>query len=66
LPLKITIFMWFLNRKVWLTKDNLVKRQWKGCKKCCFCDADESVEPLFLHVLLLKLFGALSWSVGHI
>jgi hypothetical protein len=25
-PLKIKIFMWFLNRKVILTKDNLAKR----------------------------------------
>jgi hypothetical protein len=26
LPLKIKIFMWFLNRKVLLTKDDLLKR----------------------------------------
>jgi hypothetical protein len=25
-PLKIKTFMWFLNRKVLLTKDNLIKR----------------------------------------
>jgi hypothetical protein len=34
--LKIKIFMWFLNRKVLLTRDNLIKRQLKGCKNCCF------------------------------
>jgi hypothetical protein len=34
--LKIKIFMWFLNRKVLLTRDNLIRRQLKGCKKCCF------------------------------
>ena len=27
-PLKIKIFMWFLHRKVILTKDNLRKRNW--------------------------------------
>jgi hypothetical protein len=32
LPLKIKIFMWFLNRKVLLTKDNLIKRQWKDAR----------------------------------
>jgi hypothetical protein len=29
-PLKINVFMWFLQRKVILTKDNLVKRNWNG------------------------------------
>ena len=37
-----------LNRKVILTKDNLIKRRWIGCKKCVFCDTDESVEHLFI------------------
>ena len=36
IPLKIKIFMWFLREKVLLTKDNLLKRNWNGCKKCCF------------------------------
>jgi hypothetical protein len=34
IPLKI--FMWFLSNKVLLTKDNLIKRNWTGCQKCCF------------------------------
>jgi hypothetical protein len=38
-PLKIKIFMWFMSNKVLLTKDNLAKRKWKGCQKCCFCDS---------------------------
>ena len=40
--------MWFLHRKVLLTKDNLVKRNWTGCKKCVFCQSDETVEHLFI------------------
>jgi hypothetical protein len=32
-PLKIKIFMWFLNRKEIMTKDNLVKKNWSGDKK---------------------------------
>jgi hypothetical protein len=35
-PLKIRIFLWFLHRKELLTKDNLIKRKWIGCKKCIF------------------------------
>ena len=46
--LKIKIFLWFLNRKELLTKDNLTKRRWTGCKKCVFCDMDKSVEHLFI------------------
>jgi hypothetical protein len=47
-PLKIKIFMWFLNNKVLLTKDNLLKRSWKGCSKCVFCGEQETVEHLFI------------------
>ena len=34
--LKIKIFMWFVQRKVVLTKDNLIRRHWAGSKKCAF------------------------------
>jgi hypothetical protein len=36
-PLKIKIFLLYLWKGVILTKDNLAKRQWKGCTRCCFC-----------------------------
>ena len=39
--------MWFLNSKVLLTKDNLAKRNWNGCQKCC-CDSNESMVHIFL------------------
>ena len=39
--------MWFLFNKVILTKDNLAKRNWNGCKKCVFCDLEESIDHLF-------------------
>jgi hypothetical protein len=35
-PLKVKIFMWFLYHKVILTKDNLAKRNWNGCKNVRF------------------------------
>jgi hypothetical protein len=57
IPLKIKIFLWFLNNKVLLTKDNLAKRQWTGCTKCVFCGEQETVEHLFL----LCPFARLIW-----
>src|SRR4051812_34001906 len=55
IPLKIKVFMWFLNKWVLLTRDNLAKRNWHGSKKCCFCDAEETVEHLFLSCPFARL-----------
>jgi hypothetical protein len=55
LPLKIKIFLWFLNNGVVLTKDNLVKRGWKGCTKCGFCAQQETVQHLFFDCQLARL-----------
>ena len=54
-PLKIKIFMWFLHRKVILTKDNLTKRNWNGCKKCCFCDQEETMQHMFISCSFAKM-----------
>jgi hypothetical protein len=55
ISLKIKIFLWYLKIEVVLTKDNLVKRQWKGCTKCCFCDVSESIQHLFFDCPMAKL-----------
>ena len=47
-PLKIRIFMWFLQKKVILTKDNLIRRRWTGSKQCVFCHSNETVEHIFI------------------
>ena len=60
-PLKIKIFMWFLNRKVLLTKDNLTKRNWNGSKKCCFCDQNETIQHLFITCPFAKMV----WRIVH-
>lgn len=39
--------MWFLHNGVILTKDNLASRRWQGCKKCCFCYQEETIQHLF-------------------
>jgi hypothetical protein len=53
--------MWFLHRKIFLTKDNLAKQKWLRCKKCAFCDQDESIEHLFIRCTFAKLV----WRVVH-
>ena len=47
-PLRIKIFMWFVHKGVILTKDNLLKRNWIGNSRCCFCGQNESIKHLFL------------------
>jgi hypothetical protein len=57
--LKIKIFMWFVHQKEILTKDNLVKRNWQGISKCCFCDHEEIVQHLFIECSFTKIV----WSI---
>ena len=47
ISLKIKIFMWYLYKGVTLTKDNLVRKNWKGSVKCCFCNLSENIQHLF-------------------
>jgi hypothetical protein len=46
-PLKIKIFLWYLQRGVILTKDNLAKWNWKVSVKYCFCHKDETIRHIF-------------------
>ena len=61
-PLKIKIFLWFLKKGVTLTKDNLVKRNWKGCPKCCFCNSNETIQHLFFDCHMAKFI----WNTVHL
>jgi hypothetical protein len=47
IPLRIKIFLWYLKRGVVLTKDNLARRNWHGCKQCVFCSHPETIQHLF-------------------
>jgi hypothetical protein len=60
IPLKIKIFMWYLQKKVVLTKDNLAKRNWDGDKQCCLCYANESIQHLFNECFSAKKLWGLS------
>uniref|UniRef100_A0A453KQA4 Reverse transcriptase zinc-binding domain-containing protein n=1 Tax=Aegilops tauschii subsp. strangulata TaxID=200361 RepID=A0A453KQA4_AEGTS len=46
-PLRIKFFMLFVHKGVILTKDNLIKRNWVGSSRCCYCDQDESIQHHF-------------------
>jgi hypothetical protein len=60
-PLKIKIFMWFLYKRVLLTKDNLAKRNWNGSKTCCFCNQMETIQHLFIECIFAKKL----WRIIH-
>jgi hypothetical protein len=62
ISLKIKVFIWLLCREAILTKDNLVKRNWHGNVKCCFCDSPETIQHLFFDCVLAKFI----WRVIHI
>jgi len=54
IPLKIKIFLWYLEKGVTLTKDNLIKRKWKGNSLCCFCNNTETIQHLFFDCHVAK------------
>jgi hypothetical protein len=48
-----------------LTKDNLAKRQWKGCTQCCFCNKPENIQHLFFDCPMTKLMWmTISFTLG--
>ncbi|KAG8086542.1 hypothetical protein GUJ93_ZPchr0010g7976 [Zizania palustris] len=54
-PLKVKVFLWLASRNKILTKDNLLKKGWKGgSKQCFFCGSDETVQHLFLECVVAK------------
>lgn len=64
-PLKIKIYMWLVLQDAILTKDNLIKRKWKGDTKCAFCPEKESVTHLFFECPSAKyVWSLLAFSLG--
>jgi hypothetical protein len=52
IPLGIKIFMWYFNREVMLTKDNLARRNWNGNKLCSLCSQQETIHHLSFRLSL--------------
>lgn len=58
IPPRVTVFLWLLLKNSVLTKDNLLKRGWKGKESNCqFCSGQKNVETCFLLVLWLAFLG---------
>jgi hypothetical protein len=47
IPEKIKKIMWLIAQKAILTKDNMVRKKWKGNHGCYFCGSLETVDHLF-------------------
>jgi hypothetical protein len=48
-----------------LTKDNLVKRHWKRCTRCCFCAEQETIQHLFFDCPITQLtWGSVCFTFG--
>jgi len=58
-PLKIKIFLWFLEKGVILTKDNLARRNWNGSKACCFLAHLKLSNTCLLIAIMLVFFDVL-------
>jgi len=58
-PAKINKFGWLVSRRSILTRDNLLRRGWKGDGCCAFCGKNESIDHLFFECSMAKLIWAL-------
>jgi hypothetical protein len=52
---KIKTFMWLVEQKAILTKDNMIKRQWQGDPSCYFCSAPKTMDHLFFGCPIAKV-----------
>jgi len=59
IPHRIKIFMWLLENKAVLTKDNLLRRKWVGSPTCFFCSSNENIDHLFFLCPVAKVLWSL-------
>jgi hypothetical protein len=62
---KIKIFMWLLEQKVILTKDNMLKRKWQGVPDCYFCGAPEDCDHQMFSCPIAKVIWGVVASCFH-
>lgn len=58
-PSKIKMFLWLMNKKSILTKDNLLRKGWKGAKECVYCGKIETIDHLFFDCSAARLVWSL-------
>ena len=67
IPLKIKNILWYLKKRVILTKDNLAKRNWKGDTKCCFCSSNEAIMRLYnIYSLIIMWLGSFGMRLRRV
>lgn len=56
--------MWLLQQDAILTKDNLIRRKWKGNTKCVFCQENETIAHPFLGCNISKyVWSIIAWTI---
>jgi hypothetical protein len=55
IPEKIRVFMWLVQQRAILTKDNMKKRNWKGDTCCYFCGRFETTDHLLFECPIAKV-----------
>ena len=58
--------MWFMYRRVLLTKVNLSRKNWQGSTKCCFCDKAETVQHLFISCPMAQVIWRIVYMAFNI
>jgi len=65
IPHRIKVFLWLLENKAVLTKDNLIKRNWVGDPSCYFCSENENLDHLFFLCPIAKVvWGMIAMCLG--
>jgi hypothetical protein len=65
IPYKIKNFAWLMENNAVLTKDNMIRRKWKGNPKCLFCDQNENLEHLFFQCSIARcVWGIVGTCLG--
>lgn len=59
IPSKIKMFLWPVTRRSILTKDNLLRKGWKGAKECVYCGKTETIDHLFFDCSAARLVWTL-------
>jgi hypothetical protein len=60
---KIKVFMWLVEQRAILTKDNMKKRNWQGDPDCYMCGQFESTNRLFFECPIAKvIWGVIALS----
>lgn len=58
IPNKIKIFLWLMENNAVLTKDNMIRRKWRGDPKCYFCEMNKNVDHLFFSCPIARVVWA--------